>query len=58
MTEADKFYMNMNRECCDHDCNQGRDCPNREPWDFIGLALATALVCAAGLLTLILMVLL
>ena len=57
MTEADKFYMNHKKECCDHDCNQGRDCP-REPWDLIGLYLATALVCVAGLLALLLMVLL
>ena len=56
MTEADEFYMNMNRECCDHDCDQGRDCPNREPWDLIELYLVTAFVCAAGLLTLVLMV--
>ncbi len=31
MTPADKFYMN-HKSCCEsHDCNQGRDCPNREP---------------------------
>jgi len=30
MTPADKFYMN-HKSCCNHDCNQGRDCPNREP---------------------------
>ena len=57
MTEADEFYMNHKRDCCNHDCNQGRDCP-REPWDLIGLYLAIALVCAAGLLTLLLLVLL
>ena len=58
MTPADEFYMNHKKECCDHDCDQGRDCPNREPWDLIGLGLATALVCAAGIVTFILTVVL
>lgn len=31
MTPADKFYMNHKKECCNHDCEQGRDCPNRNP---------------------------
>ena len=31
MTEADKFYMNYRPDCCNQDCNQGRDCPNRGP---------------------------
>ena len=30
MTPADRFYLGIT--CCEnHDCNQGRNCPNREP---------------------------
>ena len=22
------------KQCCDHKCNEGRDCPDRSPYDF------------------------
>ena len=44
MNEADKFYMNRYKEC-NHDCNQGRDCPHQpESWEAIAQYIGTALV--------------
>jgi len=33
MIRADEFERE--KECCNHDCNQGRNCPLREPMEVI-----------------------